>query len=78
GIITDGDIRRMLEKHSNLLDLKAKDIMSVSPKQIEKDVLATTALALIREKNITQLLVTDAGTYYGMVHIHDLLQEGII
>lgn len=78
GIITDGDIRRMLEKHSNLLHLKARDIMSSNPRQMDKDVLATTALALIREKNITQLLITDAGSYYGMVHVHDLLQEGII
>jgi len=78
GIITDGDIRRMLEKHSNLLDLKARDIMTVNPKQIDKDVLATTALALIREKNITQLLITEHDVYYGLVHVHDLLQEGII
>ena len=78
GIITDGDIRRMLEKHSNLLDLKARDIMTVNPKQIDKDVLAATALALIREKNITQLLITEHDVYYGLVHVHDLLQEGII
>jgi arabinose-5-phosphate isomerase len=78
GIITDGDIRRMLEKHLNLANIQAKDIMSMNPKSIDKDVLALNALELIKENNITQLLVTENGEYFGMIHLHDLLQEGII
>ncbi|MCX2449811.1 KpsF/GutQ family sugar-phosphate isomerase [Pedobacter sp. PLR] len=78
GIITDGDIRRMLEKHTNLADIKASDLMNPHPKKIEKDLLAINALEMIKENNITQLLVTDGGAYFGMIHLHDLLQEGII
>ncbi|NRF38253.1 SIS domain-containing protein [Pedobacter foliorum] len=78
GIITDGDIRRMLEKHSNLADIKASDLMNPNPKKVEKEILAMTALDMIKDNNITQLLVTDNGTYFGMIHFHDLLQEGII
>lgn len=78
GIITDGDIRRMLQKHSDLSNIKASDLMNSNPKRIEKDLLALNALEIIKENNITQLLVTDAGNYFGIVHLHDLLQEGII
>ena len=78
GVITDGDIRRMLEKHTDLTNIKASDLMNRNPKKIEKDVLAVGALELIKENNITQLLVTDAGAYFGIIHLHDLLQEGII
>lgn len=78
GIITDGDIRRMLEKYSDLSNIKASDLMNPNPKKIEKDLLALNALEIIKENNITQLLVTDAGSYFGIVHLHDLLQEGII
>ena len=78
GIITDGDIRRMLEKHTNLEDITAADLMNKNPKQIDKDELALLALEIIKENNITQLLVTKDNTYYGMIHLHDLLQEGII
>lgn len=78
GIITDGDIRRMLEQHSNLADITAKDLMSSNPKHLDKEVLAVHALELIKENNITQLLITDANKYFGMIHLHDLLQEGII
>lgn len=78
GIITDGDIRRMLEKHSNLADIKASNLMNPNPKKVDRAVLAITALDMIKENNITQLLVTENGTYFGMIHFHDLLQEGII
>lgn len=78
GIITDGDIRRMLEKHTNLEHITAADLMNKNPKQIDKDELALLALEIIKENNITQLLVTKDNTYYGMIHLHDLLQEGII
>lgn len=78
GIITDGDIRRMLEKHSNLANIIAKDIMNTRPKKIDKDALAVQALEVIKENNITQLLVTNDDKYFGIIHMHDLLQEGII
>ncbi|MGY0036264.1 CBS domain-containing protein [Pedobacter sp. NJ-S-72] len=78
GIITDGDIRRMLEKYSDLADLTAKDIMNSNPKMIDKDTLAVTAFELIRQSNITQLLVTDVNGYFGIVHLHDLLHEGLL
>jgi arabinose-5-phosphate isomerase len=78
GIITDGDIRRMLETYSNLENLKAKDIMTTNPKSTEKDVLALYALEIIKQNNITQLLITDQGSYFGIIHLHDLLQEGIL
>lgn len=78
GIITDGDIRRMLEKYSDLTDITARQIMNSTPKTIDKDTLAATAFELIRESNITQLLVTDTNGYFGIVHLHDLLHEGLI
>ena len=78
GVITDGDIRRMLEKHTNIENIKASDLMNVNPKRIDKDELALLALEVIKKNNITQLLVTKDDTYYGMIHLHDLLQEGII
>jgi arabinose-5-phosphate isomerase len=78
GIITDGDIRRMLENQTNFENIKAADLMNVNPKTIDKDELALLALELIKENNITQLLVTKGNIYYGMIHLHDLLQEGII
>jgi len=78
GIITDGDIRRMLEKYSNLADIKASDLMNRNPKTIDREMLAVNALELIKANNITQLLVTEDNKYFGMIHLHDLLQEGII
>lgn len=78
GIITDGDIRRMLENHPSLTGITANDIMNKNPKTVDKDILAATAFEMIRQFNITQLLVTDADGYVGIVHLHDLLQEGLI
>lgn len=78
GIITDGDIRRMLEKYTDLTDLTAGEIMNSNPKTVDKDTLAVIAFELIREYNITQLLVTDTKGYFGIVHLHDLLHEGLI
>lgn len=78
GVITDGDIRRMLEKHTNLADIKAKDIMNIHPKKIDESDLAINALEIIKQNNITQLLVTKGDQYFGIIHLHDLLQEGII
>ncbi|MGB4774218.1 MAG: KpsF/GutQ family sugar-phosphate isomerase [Daejeonella sp.] len=78
GIITDGDIRRMLETHHNIDGLKAIDIMGKSPKYIDADELAVNALELLRTNNITQILVGSENKYIGIVHLHDLLKEGII
>jgi len=78
GIITDGDIRRMLQKHSEIGSLRASDIMSRNPKTVDKDLLAVKAFEIMRSKSITQLLVTENDRYLGIVHIHDILREGII
>ncbi len=78
GIITDGDLRRMLQRTSNIKDLRAKDIMSTNPRQITADMLVVDALDLMRKNNITQLIVTDAQVYKGIIHLHDILREGIL
>lgn len=78
GIVTDGDLRRMLERSESIDVLTAKDIMSSAPKSITSDALAVEALELMRSKNISQLLVTDHEQYAGIIHLHDLIREGII
>ena len=78
GIVTDGDLRRMLQQTDNITDLFAKDIMSENPKTIGKDELAVKALHIMQEKNITQLLVVEDKEYFGVIHLHDLIKEGIL
>ncbi len=78
GIITDGDLRRMLEKGEKLETVQAKDICSRSPKTIAPDTLAVNALDILRRHDITQLVVVDNNKYIGLVHLHDLLKEGLI
>ncbi|MGC4100887.1 KpsF/GutQ family sugar-phosphate isomerase [Ferruginibacter sp.] len=78
GIVTDGDLRRMLESTADLGKLTAKDIMSKSPKTIVADALATEALDLLRAHDISQLVVTENDCYAGIIHLHDLIREGII
>ncbi len=79
GVVTDGDLRRMLSKEENIHGLTARDVMSVHPKKIRQDALAVEALALMRQFSITQLVaVDDEGLYIGIVHLHDLLKEGIV
>ncbi len=78
GVITDGDLRRMLEKTDSISSLCAADIMNKTPKQIEAEELAVNAMQLLEQFNITQLIVTSKGKYHGFVHLHDLLKEGII
>ena len=78
GIITDGDLRRMLEKNEDISKLAAQHIMSVQPKSIASDALAAEAMELMRTNNINQLLVIDSDKYIGIIHIQDLLKEGII
>lgn len=78
GIITDGDLRRMLEKNDTPAHLLAKDICSSYPKTIAEEELAVQALEMMRTHDITQLIVTRNGQYAGMVHLHDLIREGLI
>lgn len=79
GIITDGDIRRMLEKGTDLQNISAKEIMTNSPKVVDSLILATEALSLMSSHSITQLAVIDKeDNYIGIVHLHDLLAEGIV
>lgn len=78
GIITDGDLRRMLEKDSDIEKKLAKDIMTTTPRTILPDALAVEALDLMRQKEITQLVVVENGKYSGIIHLHDLIKEGLI
>jgi arabinose-5-phosphate isomerase len=78
GIITDGDLRRMLEKKVSLESITATDIMTTTPKAIGPEELAVDALDLMRKRSITQLVVTDNGKYLGFIHLHDLIREGLI
>ncbi|MBL4905746.1 MAG: KpsF/GutQ family sugar-phosphate isomerase [Flavobacteriaceae bacterium] len=79
GIITDGDIRRMLNKTTDIATLSAKDIMSLNPKTISVNAMAIDALETMENNDITQILVTDetSDKYLGVVHLHDLIKEGI-
>lgn len=78
GIITDGDLRRMLSKVDKFSDLTAKDIMSANPKRIDEDAMAIDAMEVLETYGISQLLVQKDGKYAGVVHIHDLIREGIL
>jgi arabinose-5-phosphate isomerase len=78
GIITDGDLRRMLEKNHLSENIQAKDIMTANPKTIDADELAVNALDMMRKHEITQILVLKNEQYLGMIHLHDLLKEGFI
>lgn len=78
GIITDGDLRRMLTKSENFIHLTAKDIMGSNPKRIDEDAMAIDAMELMEAHGISQLLVEKNGEYAGVIHIHDLIKEGII
>jgi arabinose-5-phosphate isomerase len=77
GMITDGDIRRMLEKHHDISSLTAKDIMTVNPKTLDADAMAIDALNTLEKHGITQILVLDKEVYVGIIHLHDLIKEGI-
>jgi arabinose-5-phosphate isomerase len=77
GIITDGDLRRMLMKYPNIEQVKAAQIMTSNPKTIEEDALVVDALHKMRENSITQLPVVHEGKYLGIIHLHDILKEGI-
>lgn len=78
GVITDGDLRRMMEKYPSFENLKATDIMNKNPKTIDYQEMAVNALQMMKNYNITQLIVKRNNLYEGVVHLHDLLKEGII
>lgn len=80
GIITDGDLRRMLTKfEADMIGkISAKDIMTANPLTVEPDTYAAEALAIMQKKNITQLIVAKSGKFEGFVHLHDLLKEGLV
>jgi len=78
GVITDGDLRRMLENNTSFNSLTAIDIMTKNPKVIKKEDLAINAFNLMKNNNITQLIVSDGNKYIGMVHLHDIIKEGIV
>ncbi|ADY27866.1 MULTISPECIES: KpsF/GutQ family sugar-phosphate isomerase [Cellulophaga] len=78
GIITDGDIRRMLNTYDNIGNLTAKDIMSKNPKTVNTDVLAVDALELMQQQEISQLVAVKDSKYVGLLHLHNLVNEGIL
>jgi len=78
GIITDGDIRRMVERGGSFEQLRALDLMNINPKGIDIHEMAITAFRMMEEKGITQLIVLKEGEYAGMIHIHDIMREGIL
>ncbi len=77
GIVTDGDLRRMMNKQKDFSTLQAKDIMSATPKVISPEEYAASALAIMQDKSITQLVVVEQKKLLGFVHLHDLLKEGL-
>ena len=77
GIITDGDIRRVIEKRRNIEDIKASEFMSNNPKVLESDILASEALKIMKKNNISQVLVTNNNSFIGVVHILDIIKQGI-
>ncbi len=78
GIITDGDVRRMLGKWKQIDELTAGDIMSAGPKTIDADELAVNAFSMMEKNEVSQLVVLRNGQYEGMIHVHDIMREGIV
>jgi arabinose-5-phosphate isomerase len=78
GIVTDGDLRRMLEKYSDFSQLRAIDIMTKNPKTIPETDLAIKAFNMMEDNKITQLVVLKNDIYQGIIHMHDILREGIV
>lgn len=78
GVITDGDLRRMMEEKDDVGGLSASDIMTANPRTVHSDTLVSDALNIMRANNITQLLVVNNKTFKGVIHLHDILKEGIL
>ena len=77
GVVTDGDLRRMMQSVVDITSMKAQDIMTKKPIILSSDTLAKKALTLMQEKEISQIIIEDSNTYMGIIHIHDILNEGI-
>jgi arabinose-5-phosphate isomerase len=77
GIITDGDVRRILEKYSNPLNVILKNVIVKAPKTVNYDLLAIDALQIMNDNKITNLIVTKKNKYIGMLHIHDIINAGL-
>jgi arabinose-5-phosphate isomerase len=77
-MITDGDLRRMLERSPDFNTVKATELMSLNPKSIHSDRLASEALQLMNSNEITQLIVIDNNEYVGILHLHNLIQAGLV
>ena len=77
GVVTDGDLRRFFSKNIDLKSIKASDLMSKSPKKINSEILVSDALKIMNSNKITQLIVEDNKTYTGIIHLHNILNEGI-
>ncbi len=78
GIVTDGDVRRMLERTSDVNNIKATDITTHNPKTIQPELLAVQAFEMLKQFDINQLIIADSnGIYLGIIHLHDLIREGI-
>ena len=78
GMITDGDLRRMLEKSHDFHSIEAASLMSPNPKSISSDHLASEALHIMNSNEITQLIVVDGSNYVGILHLHNLIQAGLV
>jgi arabinose-5-phosphate isomerase len=78
GIITDGDIRRMLNKTETISGLTAKEIMTINPKTVQLNSMVVDAFNILEDFSITQLVVEDGDQYVGILHLHDILKEGIV
>ncbi|MCK8491848.1 KpsF/GutQ family sugar-phosphate isomerase [Spirosoma sp. RP8] len=78
GIVTDGDIRRMAYQHDTFWELRARDVMTAMPICVEADEYAMVALQLMRDRDISQLIVTENNHVKGFIHLHDLLKEGLV
>ena len=77
GIITDGDVRRILEKKTAPLNINVSKIISRNPKTVKHSLLAIDALQIMNKNKITNLIVTKENNYIGMLHIHDLINAGL-
>jgi arabinose-5-phosphate isomerase len=77
-MVTDGDLRRLMEKEKNVTQLKASNMMSKNPKTITKETLAAKAVQIMEEHSITSLIVSDEGKIQGIIHLHDILKAGIV
>jgi len=78
GMVTDGDLRRLMEKEKNVTQLKASNMMAKNPKTITKETLAAKAVQIMEEHSITSLIVSDEGKIQGIIHLHDILKAGIV